>query len=180
MPILLITILLLIFYGISQSQSIQDQLISLLGPAAVLQPTETRLPNCVPYTSNSKAISITTATPYLGEQSNSSNFITVTPRPISNTYDLSPNSQAIDKEIILVFRCDGSFVQFIIGPGIKIPQDLQLGVGDTIINSYPIGNHPMPLPPPSTLMATQVVASKPGITTTPFKPTDIPYPAPHP
>ncbi len=185
LPIFLVAILLLFFYVVSQSQPIQNQpasllsaTTSLLGTPVILPPTETRTLNCVPYPSTNKPNYTSTATPYPGQQKGSPNFITPTPRPIAHTFDLSPDSQEIDKRIILVFRCDGTYDQFIVGPGIKIPQDLHLGIGDTIFDSYPVIMNIRPLPPPPTLTAIPTVTTNAFTTSTPINPTMVPYPYP--
>ncbi|HVP20244.1 MAG TPA: hypothetical protein VMS73_00125 [Anaerolineaceae bacterium] len=190
-PILLAAIALLFFYVISRSQPVRnqpaslpgtptpplDELASLFDTPVNLPPTETRLPNCAPYPSYEDK-STATATPYPGQKIDSSNFVTTTPRPIAHTYDLSPNSKDIDRAIVLVFRCDGTYDQFIIGSGIKYPQDLHLREGDTIIDMSGIGLHPMPAPPFQTSTATPAVANKALTTPTPFNRTMAPYPYP--
>jgi len=196
-PIFLVAIALLFFYVVSRLQPVQnqpvslpgtptpsfDELASLFGTPVNLPPTETRLPNCVPYPSNYKNKSTSTATPYPGQKIDSSNFVTTTPRPIAHTYDLSPDSRDIDKSIVLVFRCNGTYDQIIIGPGIKYPQDLHLGVGDTVIDSYPVIFNVRPLPPFQTLTETPAGTNKnlstsTPSTPTPFNPTRVPYPYP--
>jgi hypothetical protein len=188
-PILLAVIALLFFYVVSRLQPVQNQpaslpgiptpslddLASLFGTPVNIPPTETRLPNCAPYPSNYKNKSTSTATPYPGQKIDSSNFVTTTPRPIAHTYDLSPNSKDIDKSIVLVFRCDGTYDQIIIGPGVKYPQDLHLGVGDTIIDSYPVIFNVRPLPPFQTSTATPAVTNKAFTTPTPSTPTPTPF-----
>ena len=147
-----------------------DEVASLFGTPVNLPPTQTRLPNCAPYPSYEDK-STATATPYPGQKIDSSNFMTTTPRPIAHTYDLSPNSKDIDRAIVFVFRCNGTYDQFIIGPGVKYPQDLHLQAGDTIIDMLGIGLHPMPAPPLQTSTETPAVTNKVLTTSTPSTPT---------
>ena len=171
-PVFIILLLLLAVYEVSQSQTI------LPTPKPVLHPTETRLPNCVPYPSRNTAVYPSTATPFPGQQISDSAVVSVTPLPIAHIYDLSPNSKAIDKDVVVVFRCDGTYVQFLTGPGVQIPQDLHLNAGDTIINGYPLAAHPIPPPRPQYVTSTPVVTSNAVISITPSNPTQVPYPYP--
>jgi hypothetical protein len=84
----------------------------------------------------------------------------------------------IDKAIIIVFRCNGTFDEYIVGPGIKIPEGLHLGVGDTIINIIPLGLHPHP-PVIPTKTNTPISTVIPTETRNPsVQPATAPYPAP--
>lgn len=62
---------------------------------------------------------------------------TVTPRVYANIVDLSPEVPLRDKVEIVVFRCDGTFDQFLAGPEIDVYQYLNLGPGDVVINIVP-------------------------------------------
>jgi hypothetical protein len=140
---------LLISCGGIQSQSIRSQPPTFDGPKAIIAPTQTRLAKCVPYPSLGIDSRIRTATPYRGMKTNGELFITVTPRPIATIIDLSPKANVIEKAIITIYRCNGRFDQYIVGPDVKIPEDLPLGIGDTIFDSMPIGLHPLQPPDPS-------------------------------
>jgi hypothetical protein len=179
--LLIIVILLLASYSIIQSNFDQfEKALAFKGPTAIVPPLATRSPNCAPYPSAKEEAKIRTATPSRGEKSNAASVVTVTPIPISNTIDLSPKTQSSDKLVITIFRCNGSFDQYIVGTDIKIPEDLHLGVGDTVYSSLPLGTHSVPPPLPNTTFTNSPIATnKPLFTATPSNSaTNVPYPAP--
>ena len=185
---LLIVVLLLVSYGISQSGTISFVPPVIKWTPVSLPPTETRRPGCVPYPQIGKESAFRTATPAEGEKSNDSAVISVTPRPIAHTYNLSPNADPVEQAVILIYRCNGTYDQYIVGLDIKIPEDLHLGVGDTIIESFSVGIHSLPPPTLSKITNTPVITNiplTPVYSSTPVntaqstsQPKNQPYPSP--
>lgn len=171
--IVIFIILLLASYGVSQSQSLLN---SIKSSSAGITPTETRLPQCVPYPLNKHDSGTSTATPYMG-MGDKASFITVTPRPITHVIDLSPDSDALSKSVIIIYRCNGAYDQIIIGPGVKFPEDLHLGQGDTVINSYPLALLPIP-PEKPTARTTAPIPTNAPTEIPSIQPTIAPYPVP--
>jgi len=179
--VLLVSIIFLlsIGYSISQSQYIQFEPPVFNEPTAIIPPTATRLAKCVSYPPVEKESQIRTATPNLGEKGNGLFAVTVTPRPINNIIDLSPKSDAIDKAVVTIFRCNGTFDQYVVGPDIKIPDDLPLSEGDTIYSFMPLGLHPMDPGLPTEITNNPSLTKTPIETKLPFvQPTIVPYTAP--
>ncbi len=176
----IIVILLLGSYSIIQSNYDRFELLAFKGPTAIVPPIETRSPNCVAYPSIKEDLKLRTATPYQAGKSNASSAVTVTPLPISHTVDLSTKAQESEKTVITIFRCNGTFDQYIVGIDIKVPEDLHLGVGDTIYSSIPLGLHSVPPPSPfMTVTNPPISTNVPILTiTSSIEPTIAPYPVP--
>jgi hypothetical protein len=109
----------------------------------------------------------------------------VTPIPLANTYDLSPELPLSEKSEIVIFRCNGAFDLYLAGPNVEIDQAIELEVGDIVYSSGPpaslMGHEP---PEPTGSVLTQIpLASTPTSFPYPPPPTPVdsspaPYPAP--
>ncbi len=126
--------LLLVSYGISQSNAQQPEMHNAFGTTVYIPPTATRMPGCINYPVEKINTLRPTATPGRGTLVKSQFVPTVTLLPVTSTFDLSPATSRYEKLLVIVFRCDGTYVQYLVGHDIKIPEDLHLQVGDTIID----------------------------------------------
>lgn len=182
--ILIIGALLLASYEVTQSQYKRFEPPAFIGPTAVVPPTETRVPGCAPYPVAKVDHNIPTPTPGLGTAVNGGSelLISVTPIPIARTIDLSPNVSASEKAVVTVYQCNGTYVQYLVGPEKRIFKDLPLGKGDTIVFAHSPSVHSVeppdyrkitktPFQNPTSL-STGTVISTPQNTT-------APYPAPN-
>jgi len=148
-------------------------------PATLRTPSPTRPTYCVPLPQESATDSSRTPTPDRYSSPEPYFHATVTPRGYSHVYDLSPELPLIDKSEIVVFRCDGTFDLYLIGPDVNLDQNINLYPGDVIISSAPPASMMGHEPPEPTFWASPVteIPYPPPIiftqTTTPFS-----YPAP--
>ena len=180
-PVIVILVLLFVGYRITQSESPAYGMSSFANGIA---PTQTRPPQCVPFPANAEISGTLTPTPTFspiqnGVINNKPPFSpSVTPLPIAHRVDLSPNADPIEKAVYMFYRCDGTYDEFVVGPGIKIPEDLHLNAGDTIINMLQVGLHSMPPPTITPIIPTPIptaVPVNPNIPTiTPFEPYPVP------
>ncbi len=128
--------------GLSQRPTAEPQEAN--EPPVYIPKTPTKMPGCVKYPVATVDQGTLTPTPGPSTLVKEQIRASVTPRPITNIFDLSPQAPQNEKRTITVFRCDGIYVQYVIGPGVKVPEDLHLHMGDTIIYEEPVGNKSLP------------------------------------
>jgi len=153
--ILVVAVLSLMIYTATQSQFVRFEPplnMPNLGMTEVKMPTANRPANCVPLPTDMPAkINLPrTVTPTFGPlvaktktenlspypSISSTPLISYTSTPYPNLIDLSPNLPRSKKSSIIVYRCDGTYVEFLVGPEIKIPNDLNLNPGDIIWKTF--------------------------------------------
>jgi hypothetical protein len=139
------------------------------------QAVGTRPPYCVPIPRNIDLPYPPSPTPNLLTQQSPDAWAawtpgpTVTPIPFAKTVDLDPNSPEDEKSEVVVFRCDGSFERWLLGPD-NLIEEIQLIAGDVILGSAPPGSLMGHEPP--------TLASNSESTPTPTTSTPGPYPLP--
>jgi hypothetical protein len=133
LSVLILGGLLMVGYGVSQSNAQQPVMHNAFGTSVNIPPTATRMPGCVNYPvekiNNLKA----TATPGRGTLVKKQELVSVTSIPVASIIDLSPKTLPDEKVTITVFRCDGTYIQYLVDLNMKTPEDLHLQAGDTII-----------------------------------------------
>jgi hypothetical protein len=157
-------------------------------PTIIRSPSPTRPAYCVPLPGVPQPLGSPSATPdpFGAVISTTSPRLglgpSVTPRVYAHTIDLSPGIPLRDKWEIIVFRCDGTFEQFLGGPEVNIFQFLDLQAGDVILNTIPpaslMGNEPPEPPDETTTPSGTSIPYPPPIPTSVKTPTMLVYPAP--
>lgn len=151
-------------------------------PTIQMSPSVTRPSDCVPFPTDEKSTATLTPTPARSASAVPSSRASVTPRVYANMIDLSPELPVEEKSQIIVFRCNGSFDHYFVGPNIDINSRIQLYPGDVIIQSIApamLMGHKPPEPtevPPSNPPTT--FPYPPAITITPTPTIPMTYPAP--
>ena len=98
-----------------------------------ITPSATRPPHCVPLIKDTVEEYSPTATPERGKGKRVPVSATATPIPSQNVYDLSPELNEQEKAFIAIYRCDGSYEAYWLGPEISLEAAIQLQEGDIIL-----------------------------------------------
>jgi hypothetical protein len=130
-----------------------------------IAPSATRPAHCVPLTFNLLSDSNPTPTPIRYALAEDHPRPTVTPQAFTNTFDLSPEIPLEQKSATIVFRCNGSFDQYLAGVTVNVDRFINLQPGDVIVGSSA----------PAIMMQRQPPSAS-NWPTTPFT-TPVPYPA---
>jgi hypothetical protein len=77
-------------------------------------------------------------------------LVQVTPPPIAHRYDLAPNISQDLRSSVLVFRCDGTWDQYWLGPAQVLDPQKDLKTGDVIFSVSPPASNSATKPPEST------------------------------
>lgn len=187
--IALVGILLVVLaINITTSSSFQSN-INTIPPTlekTVFTSTPTRPAYCVPLPYSSRNNFTRTPTPdrVLGTVPPTGLSPSVTPIVFTNTYDLDPSISQEDKSAVLVFRCNGSWDFYWLGPS-RTFQSIPLSPGDYIWQVAPpasiMGKEP---PRITSTVITPTVITPTTITTTAYPSTpvvtftSVPYPPP--
>jgi len=140
--VLLVSVLVLTT-GLRRKQTAQVQRTQPPAITVFVTPSPTRPWYCVPLPRETRQSGSPTSTPFplTSAMTITPNKFqvapTVTPRVYANVFDLSPEVPLRDKWEYMVFRCDGTFDQFLVGPEIDFDPFLELGPGDVIIDMIP-------------------------------------------
>ena len=157
-------------------------------PTIIRSPSPTRPAYCVPLPGVPQPLGSSSSTPdpfgsvILTTSPRQSFAPSVTPRVYAHIFDLSPEIPLREKWEVIVFRCDGTFEQFLGGPEIDFYQILDLQAGDVILNTIPpaslMGNEPPEPPDETTTPLGTSIPYPPPIPTSVKTPTLLVYPAP--
>jgi hypothetical protein len=129
-----------------------------------MAPSATRPFHCVPLPFTETSDSNPTPTPIRYALAEDHPRPTVTLRAFTNTFDLSPELPLEQKSTTIVFRCDGSFDQYLAGVTVNVDRFINLMPGDVIIGSSA----------PAVMMQRQPPSASNWLVT-PFN-TPVPYP----
>jgi hypothetical protein len=112
-------------------------------------PTPTRPANCAPLPPQSSLAQLTS-----------------TPLPIDFRYDLDPDVSPNLKTVVVIYRCNGTWVEYWLGPGRTVDNSIYLAAGDVVWLVVPPGSS-TPATPTSTatLTPTQPPLQTPGTDT---------------
>lgn len=124
-----------------------------------ITPSATRPPHCVPLIKDAVEEQKPTATPAKGKGKPVPVSATSTPFPDNSVYDLSPTLKEQEKTYIVVYRCNGAYESYWLGPDILFSEAIQLEEGDLILqviqparlvgaNPTKEPKDPYPYPPP--------------------------------
>jgi hypothetical protein len=100
-----------------------------------MAPSATRPFHCVPLPFNETSDGNPTPTPFRYALAEDHPRPTVTPLAFTNIFDLSPDLPVEQKSVTIVFRCDGSFDQYLAGVTVNVDRFINLQPGDVIIGS---------------------------------------------
>lgn len=142
--------------------------------------TPTRPSYCAPLPNEAVDYSTLTITPNRFSSQVSYSRPTVTPRKYDLTIDLSAEISIKEKSQIIIFRCNGTFDLYLIGPEINITERIILSPGDLIISSIPPASQ-MGRKPPKYATADSIITITPMPYPAPVTPTlrkIVPYPIP--
>ena len=71
--------------------------------------------------------------------------LTSTPLPVDFRYDLDPNIAPSLKTVVIIYRCNGTWVEYWMGPGRTVSNSIYLAAGDVIwLIVPPTGATPTP------------------------------------
>lgn len=93
----------------SATPTLTPRAISLVTPTG---PTATRPPACAPLPAGAA--------------------LTATPAPVNFRYDLDPALPPWEKSVVLIYRCNGSWVEYLLGPKHTIDNSIYLAAGDVV------------------------------------------------
>lgn len=98
-----------------------------------ITPSATRPPHCVSLNQGPVEEHSPTATPARGKGKRVPVSATATPFPNQTVYDLSPDLKEREKAFVVVYRCEGTYESYWLGPEISLNEAIQLDEGDTIL-----------------------------------------------